>query len=345
MKIICDIIVKGKMDLFINMGCFMNKSKLKFLIGGVLTLNFLIYAEKSFAAIRRTFYGGRGGQNPSTSSLSSASTGRLTRPVEVRARPIGPQAPRTTFATLSDEEIRVGLDSAKALLNKGEYKMVPRLKDTLDFMNHSSEDFEKAFNSLIYNDYYKTRYNKQHNSRIYVFDKNDPKKGNLYMKFSLTKELKDLNIISYNNDEIVHEETKHIPTVSTLVNDSSFTKLDLVGRSADKALSIIKDRVENHEYFKAHRVNESLKELRYMRKEFRNIVSKLEKKHYISGPDPVHQGTDRGDGSVWVFGYNDEVRGNELYIKFLIGKNENELRVLSFHKTDRPLNFFFKELQ
>lgn len=321
----------------------MNKSKLKFLIGSILAFNFFVYAEKSFAAIRKNFSASRGEQSPSTSS--SVSRGQLTRPVRATARPIGPQAPRTTFATLSDEEIRAGLDSAKKLLNEGNYTMAQRLENTLRFMNHSKEDFEKAFNSLTYNDYYKTRDNKQHHSKIYVFDKNTPEKGNLYVKFSLNKELKDLNIVSYNNDEIVYEKTKNAPTISTLVNDPGFTKLDLVGRSVDKALSIIKNKVESHQYFKAHRANQSLKELKYQRKEFRDIVSRLEKKHYISGPDIVYPGTSEMDGTIWIFGYNDASRGNELYIKFLISTNEDELKVLSFHPTDRPLNFFFKELQ
>lgn len=323
----------------------MNKSKLKFLISGIVVFNFLIYAEKSFAAIRKTFSGGRSGQN--SSSSSSPSRSQLARPVGATARPIGPQAPRTTFATLSDEEIRVGLDSAKTLLNKGDYTFAKRIENTLKFMNHSNKDFEKAFNSLTYNDYYKTRDNKQHHSKIYVFDKNTPEKGNLYVKFSLNKELKDLNIVSYNNDEIVYEKTKNAPTISTLVNDPGFTKLDLVGRSVDKALSIIKNKVESHQYSKAHRANQSLKELRYQRKNFRDIVLKLEKKHYISGPDLVYPSADINnmEGTVWVFGYNDEVKGNELYIKFLIDTTEEELKVLSFHPTDRPLNFFFKELQ
>lgn len=109
---------------------------------------------------------------------------------------------------------------------------------------------KKLLIPLDYNDYYKTRDNKQYDSRIYVFNKNDPQTGNLYVKFSLNKELKDLNILSYNNDEIVHEKTKHIPTISALVNNPNFTKSDLIGRSVDKALSIIKNKVENHQYSK-----------------------------------------------------------------------------------------------
>lgn len=136
------------------------------------------------------------------------------------------------------------------MLNKGDYTFAKRIENTLKFMNHSNKNFEKAFNSLDYNDYYKTRDNKQYDSRIYVFNKNDPQTGNLYVKFSLNKELKDLNILSYNNDEIVHEETKHIPTISALVNNPNFTKSDLIGRSVDKALSIIKNKVENHQYSK-----------------------------------------------------------------------------------------------
>lgn len=98
---------------------------------------------------------------------------------------------------------------------------------------------------------------------------------------------------------------------------------------------------------KAYRANRSIKELRYQRKEFRDIVSKLEKKHYISGPDVVYLNAamDNIDGTVWVFGYNDETKENELYIKFLIDTSQNEIKVLSFHLTDRPLNFFFEELQ
>ncbi|HJD00728.1 MAG TPA: hypothetical protein H9923_07320 [Candidatus Dwaynia gallinarum] len=136
------------------------------------------------------------------------------------------------------------------------------------------------------------------------------------------------------------KKTKNIPNISALVNEPGFTKLNLVGRSVDKALSIIKEKVESHQYFKAHRVNESLKEFRY-------IVSRLEKKHYISGPDVVYLNAamDNIDGTIWVFGYNDDTKGNELYIKFLISTNEDQLKVLSFHPTDRPLNFFFKELQ
>lgn len=212
-------------------------------------------------------------------------------------------------------------------------------------MNHSNEDFEKAFNSLTYNDYYKTRYNKQHHSRIYVFNKNNPETGNLYVKFSLNKELKNLNIVSYNNDEIHYEGTPNAQTISSILNKPNFTKLNTVGKAVDKALSIIKDRVSSHQYFRAPRVNESLEELRYMRKEFRNIVSKLEKKDYISGPDLANSEGGKRTGTVWVFGYNDEVKKNELYIKFLIDLKENELNVLSFHPTDRPLNYFFKDLQ
>lgn len=323
----------------------MNKSKLKFLISGIVVFNFLICAEKSFAAIRKTFSGNRGKSMTQRSYASSSSTS-LTRPTEEDfPRMLGPHGPRTVFAKLSDEEIRAGLDAAKTLINEGNYRMVPRLEDTLKFMKHSNENFKIAFNSLTYDDYFKTRDNKQHRSRIYVFNKNDSEKGNLYIKFALTKDLKSLSIISYNNDEVKHEESSSVPSISMLLNDPNYTKVNLVGKAVDKALSIIKSRISSHQYFKAPRVNDSLKELKYKRREFRDIILSFEKKHYISGPEKTHPDTRSRDGTVWVFGYNDEVKRHELYIKFLINNDENEVNVLSFHPTDRPLNFFFKELQ
>ena len=42
------------MDLFVNAGCFMNKSKLKIFIGSIFMLNLLVTAEKVYAAMKRS---------------------------------------------------------------------------------------------------------------------------------------------------------------------------------------------------------------------------------------------------------------------------------------------------
>lgn len=75
--------------------------------------------------------------------------------------------------------------------------MAQRLENTLRFMKHSREDFEKAFNTLDYTDYYKTRDNKLHQSRIYVFEKNDSEKGNLYIKFLISTNEDQLKVLSF----------------------------------------------------------------------------------------------------------------------------------------------------
>ncbi len=296
MKIICDIIVKGKMDLFINMGCFMNKSKLKIFIGSIIALNCIIVMEKTHAAMRRP------PSPPPTSQPISKIFSDVGRGKTIgEARTFLGQAQNLTL-----DEANLVIEKAKYLLNNDNYIISSKLNNMLQFVGQDKESLKSRINLL----------NKNH-----------------YLN----------SFESYN--EIKYEGSQDIPSISTLLNNPNFTKLNLVGRSADKALSIIKDRVGSHKYFKSPRVSEEIKKLRYKIKEFRDIILLLEKKHYVLGPEPTHPDTRRRDGTIWLFGYNDTARGNELYIKFLIDNEENEVNVLSFHPTKRPLEYFFKELQ
>ena len=341
----------------------MNKSKFKFLIGGVLTLNFLIYAEKSFAAIRKTFSGQsrtqRGNINPTRvqSSLSSVSSSSMIRPVvnrnEVESRLLrtpGAHRPQGEVRTLTPERIEQVITKTKQLVDDGNYIIIPKLKDTLSFMDYSEDNFKSDIKSLTPENFSKVRTTNVYRGCQYGFEKNGEESDKkLYVKFSMDKSDSNLTFVSYHNSDIKFEGAPdEQQDISQILNSPGFVKLDLLGRPVDKALTIAKQKIIDGDYQKIVRVKEGIRNLNYKMSDFREVIYLLDKKNFVIGPQPNYgasQDSSDAENFVWVFGYYDKRIRNDIYIKFAIDKNGDNLVFLSFHPTDRPLNYFFKDLQ
>ncbi len=67
------------------------------------------------------------------------------------------------------------------------------------------------------------------------------------------------------------------------------------------------------------------------------IVKTLELQDYVEGPviDVLNK-----QGEMWVFGK--DVKGHEVYIKITLGYPNNSTICISFHISDHPMNYPFK---
>lgn len=334
----------------------MNKFKLKVLLIITLLFNFFIGVKNAFAAIRKSYISTKSSKSyrhlsptPSTSSssLSKPSTSSKARLTYSRLpSSSSSRVQKQVVLTISEDKVRLVLSDAKSLVKEKNYTIVPKLNDSLKFMNYSKREFRRAFNSLTYEDYVRTQISKTSNQdNIYIFEKNEDNGKNIYFKFSLDKKSKNLNIIGYNNSDVKFEGiSPEPPDISTILGNESLRKLNLIGRSADKALHIVKEKILKNKYYLPYRVRNELREAGYNYKTFVKILLSLKKTDYILGPENPHENTGKMDinKTVWVFGFNDKVKKENLYIKFIIDENEDTISFLSFHPTDRPLRFFFK---
>ncbi len=356
MKIICDIIVKGKMDLFINMGCFMNKSKLKIFIGSILTLNCFITVQKVYSAMKRP---------PSPPRSSQSSTSRVVPQSyfsgsDLRKQSMSPRmkvSELRRLQNLSKDEVKPVIDSAKKLVNEGNFSISNVLERNLKFIGKNKEDLKPAFELLdvhhykkSFDDYRKKGKEVKYLETVYCFEKNDPgDERKIYAKFGLNRENKNLRIRTFNDSDIKVDGIDISQDVSKLLNNLEYNKIDLIGRVVDKAISILKSKIESEEYRILGRVKYGLEQLGYTKNEFKNIMRSLTKKDYVSGPNSVELDKDNKwhiqQGDLFIFGYDDPKTNKEIYIKFVIDEETNNISILSFHESDSDLNYFFKELR
>lgn len=329
----------------------MNKSKLKNFIGSIFMLNFLVTAEKVYAAMRRSPSPPRTSQQTFKTFWTSSDikrTGKSTKELRASLR-------QSQHLTL--DEAHPIIESVKSSLNSGDYKISPRLQSTLNFMGQSEEGLKSAINLLD-----KTHYKKSHDDyreqkggiiykqTVYSFEKNnsgDDRK--IYLKFGLNKENKNLNIITYSDSSLIYEGIDPTQDVSKILNNPSFFNVDLLGRAADKAILIAKEKISQGKYVLAGRTRYGIQQMGYSYEEFREIMSSLTKKSYILGPEPIESNKNNPhhlqNGNVFVFGPREPKKNKDLYIKFVIDNEKDDIFVLSFHERTDSLEPFFKELQ
>lgn len=68
------------------------------------------------------------------------------------------------------------------------------------------------------------------------------------------------------------------------------------------------------------------------------VLNKLEVINYSEGPVKDQFGF---GGDMWIFGY--ELKGNEIYIKITLGKPGRKVVCISFHISEHPMVYPFKE--
>lgn len=69
----------------------------------------------------------------------------------------------------------------------------------------------------------------------------------------------------------------------------------------------------------------------------KEIIEKLKVEDYSEGPLEDTMG---GLLPMWVFGKN--VKGREVYIKITMGKANSQTICISFHPSERPMNYPYK---
>ena len=83
---------------------------------------------------------------------------------------------------------------------------------------------------------------------------------------------------------------------------------------------------------------ETLRYLRFTKKNLKEIILNLSATDYYQGPQPDH--TEKGE--VWVFGK--DLDGIEVYIKLKI-VNEEMVKCLSFHIPVHPLSYPLRDMR
>lgn len=333
----------------------MNKSKLKFFIGSILSLNCFFIIEKVDAAMRRPPSPPQSSQ-PST-SRSALSSGAATRPKYKSALKMQVSSLRRT-QNLSEQEVKPIIDTAKKLVNEDNFSITNILERNLKFIGKNKADLKSTFDALdetnykkSFDDYREAGKDIQYKETVYQFEKNDSNSGRqIYVKFALNnKELKNLRIRAFSDNAIEIDGVDSSQNVSKLLNDPEYIKIDFVGRIVDRAVSILKSKIESKNYHLSNRARYGLERLGYTQEDFTNIIKSLEKKDYISGPDIIKSDKDNKyhikNGNVFIFGYVDPKTKKESYIKFIIEEGSNNILVLSFHESDTELKYFFKELR
>lgn len=71
----------------------------------------------------------------------------------------------------------------------------------------------------------------------------------------------------------------------------------------------------------------------------KEIIEKLIIDDYSEGPLEEIM---RGISPMWVFGR--EIKGTEVYIKISLGKENSQTICISFHPSERPMNYPFKRI-
>lgn len=81
----------------------------------------------------------------------------------------------------------------------------------------------------------------------------------------------------------------------------------------------------------------SLIDLDITRLERLSVVKSIVVDDYSEGPIKDQLS---GFGEMWVFGK--DVKGQEVYIKISLGRPNNNTIVISFHRSEHPMNYPFK---
>lgn len=335
----------------------MNKSKLKFFIGSILSLNCFFIIEKVDAAMRRPSSSSQSSQ-PSTSRSTSRSYSTVSSTFQKQS-----MMSKTKSSTggglqnLSQEEIKPIIESAKKLINDGNFSMSDILERSFKFIRKGTEDIKSSFDVLnekhyikSFEDYKRKDKRVQYNETVYFFEKNDSDdQRQVYVKFSLNRENKDLRLKFFSDNAIEVEGVDSSKDISKILNNPEYAKNDFSGRVVDKAISILESKIDSRKYRILNRARYGLEQLGYTQNDFKRVMKSLTKKNYISGPDSVRTDKDNiwniQQGDLFIFGYKDPQTDKEIYIKFVIEEGSNNILILSFHETDNDLRYFFKELQ
>lgn len=156
----------------------MNKSKLKFFIGSILSLNCFFIIEKVDAAMRRPSSSPQSSQ-PSTSRSTSRSYSTVSSTFQKQS-----MMSKTKSSTggglqnLSQEEIKPIIESAKKLINDGNFYMSDILERSFKFIGKGKEDIKSSFDVLnekhyikSFEDYKRKDRCVQYNETVYFFEK------------------------------------------------------------------------------------------------------------------------------------------------------------------------------
>ncbi len=260
---------------------------------------------------------------------------------------------------LTSEEAHSVIENVKLKLDSGNYTISPKLESTLKFMGQTKKGLKSAINLLDKNHYkksyddYRGHYNNAvYKQTVYFFEKNDTNdERKVYLKFALDRKSKDrnLNLITYGDNSLIGEGINPDQDVSKILNNPSFFNVDLLGRAADKAAYIVKEKMGQGKYKLPSRVKYGIQQMGYSYGEFKEIMTSLTKRDYISGPEPVRSDKDNPyhvqSGGVFVFGPHDPKKNKDLYIKFVIDEGSSDVYILSFYERMEGLGPFFKELQ
>lgn len=67
------------------------------------------------------------------------------------------------------------------------------------------------------------------------------------------------------------------------------------------------------------------------------IIANLKSKDYVEGPtiDTLYKNTD-----LWIFGKT--IKNQEVYIKITMGRPNNEVICISFHRAKKPMSYPYK---
>ena len=82
---------------------------------------------------------------------------------------------------------------------------------------------------------------------------------------------------------------------------------------------------------------ETLLQLEYSIENFKKELKELSVQHYSEGPmiETLNQGPD-----MWVFGKT--IQSKEVYIKISMGPQNDKVLCISFHFSERPMNYPYK---
>jgi len=93
--------------------------------------------------------------------------------------------------------------------------------------------------------------------------------------------------------------------------------------------------------FVGRRTNlETLARLGINRRHAQNLVTGLKPEVYVGGPAPDHNNPGL---QMWVFGLR--VRGSEVYVKIQVIVEPARCVCISFHESERPMHYPFRETQ
>ena len=106
-------------------------------------------------------------------------------------------------------------------------------------------------------------------------------------------------------------------------------------------LHLMKVAANEQFVFVGRRANlETLTRLGINRKHAQDLVTGLKPEDYVSGPAPDHNNPGL---EMWVFGL--QVAGSEVYVKIQVIVEPARCVCISFHESERPMHYPFRETE